>query len=192
MVGLFVVCLMMGLFLPYEGGLYLVETREDSKIPANEVIVSVDGIPVNSLTLTRNITLGEKIIVKGLRDEYVFEIREEYVGRELPLGVLVSSLGARQVDYFYPLRIGNLDPSAVYTIHKTLNWIQLVSLGVAVFNMLPIYMLDGSIMLASLLEKITKDQKKIKATVLTAAALCITLLLANIMFTYTTFGFFQL
>ena len=191
-VGIFVVFLMLGLFLPYEGGLYVVETREDAKIPVNEVIVSVDGVPVNSLTLARNITLGDKIIVKGMRGEYVFEIREEYVGREIPLGVLISSLGAKQVDYFYPMRAMVLDPSAAYTLHKTLNWIQLVSLGVAVFNMLPIYMLDGSIMLASLLEKITKDEKKIKAIVSLSAAACITLLLANIAFTYRTFGFFQL
>ncbi|HID05387.1 MAG TPA: hypothetical protein EYP20_06240 [Aigarchaeota archaeon] len=191
-VGVFVIFLMLGLFLPSEGGLYIVETSEDARIPANEVIVSIDGAPVNRFTLTRSITLGEKMVVKGLRSEYVFEIREQFVGREVPIGVLVSSLGAKQVDYFYPLRIGSLDPSAVYTLYKTLNWIQLVSLGVAVFNMLPIYMLDGSIMLASLLEKITKDQRKIRITLSTVAVLCVTLLLANIMFTYSTFGFFQL
>ena len=190
--GLFVIFLMMGLFTPFENGLYVIETREDSRIPANEVIVSIDNIPVNRLTLTKNITLGEQLVIKGLRDEYVFTIREEFVGREVPVGVLISSLGARQVDYFFPLRFGSLEPTVVYSMYRALNWIQLVSLGVAVFNMLPIYLLDGSIMLASLLERFTRDEKKIKATVTFAAALCISLLIANIAFTYRTFGFFQL
>jgi len=192
-VGLAVILLMLGLFSTSEGGLLVVETHEDARIPVNEVIVRVNDTPVNSYTVRAvNITLGDKIIVYGMRDTYVFEIREEYVGREIPLGVLISSLGARQVDYFFPLKIGELDPVIAYTMHKALNWIQLVSLGVAVFNMLPIYMLDGSIMLRSLLEKFTKDTRRINIVSSGVAALCTTLLISNIVFTYTTFGFFQI
>jgi membrane-associated protease RseP (regulator of RpoE activity) len=108
----------------------------------------------------------------------------------LPVGTLVRSLGVRQVDAYIPLRWGVGDPVAVYNLYKSLFWLQLVSLGVAVFNMLPIHMLDGSIMLRAFLEKL--GIKRVGPAVNLATAICLILLASNIFMTYSFFGFFQL
>ncbi len=191
-VGLIVILLTIGIYQPFESGLIIIQTDENSRLPENEVIVSVEGVPVNRYTLAQNITLGEKIVVKGIRDTYEFQIREEFIGRQVPIGIIISALGAEQVDYYYSLRFGQLDPNVTYILYRTLGWLQLVSLGVAIFNMLPIYMLDGNLMLRAFLEKYTKDPKKIHGVALTATILSLALLIANIAFTYQTFGFFQL
>ncbi|MDW7978372.1 MAG: site-2 protease family protein, partial [Candidatus Caldarchaeum sp.] len=76
--------------------------------------------------------------------------------------------------------------------YRTLYWLQLVSIGVAVFNMLPIYMLDGSIVLRAMLERYVKNPKRVVGLVNAAAILCVALLVSNIAMTYSFFGFFQL
>lgn len=81
---------------------------------------------------------------------------------------------------------------AEYNAYKVFWWIQLVALGVAIFNMLPIYFLDGSLFLSSLLEFWIRDERKLKMLNMGLTSICITLLVLNIMFTYKTFGFFQL
>lgn len=190
-VGFLVVLAMVGIFSPYEGGLIVVQTESDSRIPINEVIVEIDGIPVNSRTARAvNITLGETLRVSGLNDTYTFNIRPEAVGMSIPLGTLVRSLGITQVDVYTPLRWGVGDPTTVYTLYKSLYWLQLVSLGVAVFNMLPIHMLDGSIMLRAFLERLRVKRVGEASTLATVA--CLLLLASNIFMTYSFFGFFQL
>ena len=79
-----------------------------------------------------------------------------------------------------------------YNAYKMFWWIQLIALGVAIFNMLPIYFLDGSLFLTSLLEFWVKDERKLKIFNISLTSTCITLLPLNIIFTYKTFGFFQL
>ncbi len=192
-VGIIAVFLVLGLFASTEQGLLVSEVSEDSKIPVGEVIVSVEGVPVNSYTVRfKNITLGETITVTGLKGEYTYQVREEFIGSEFPLGTLIRSLGIERVDYYFPLRFMEADPNAVYTLYRTLSWLQLVSIGVAIFNMLPIHMLDGSIILRSFLERYTRDGRKINGAALAATAACLGLLASNIIFTYNTFGFFQL
>ena len=79
-----------------------------------------------------------------------------------------------------------------YNVYRMFWWIQLVALGVAIFNMLPIYFLDGSLFLSSLLEFWIRDERKLKMLNMGLTSICIILLMLNIMFTYKTFGFFQL
>jgi membrane-associated protease RseP (regulator of RpoE activity) len=105
---------------------------------------------------------------------------------------VVRGLGITQVDSFLPLRLQFLDPAASYALYRTLYWLQLVSIGVAVFNMLPIHILDGSIVLKALLERYIKNPRKIFGIANAAAVLCLALLISNIAFTYSFFGFFQI
>jgi len=191
--GLLAILLVFTLFSTNEGGLMVVQVSADSRLPVNEVIVEIDGIPVNSFTARNvNITLGKTITVKGLGGEYTFTPRPEFVGREFPIAALILGLGASQLDFYFPLRFGSADPLVEYNLYKTLNWIQIVSIGVAVFNMLPIQMLDGSLMLRSFLERYIKSAKRINAISLAATAACLLLLGMNIFMTYNVFGFFQL
>ncbi|GBC69915.1 hypothetical protein HRbin01_01621 [archaeon HR01] len=190
-IGVIVILAMLGLFSQSEGGLIVVQTEEGSSIPVNEVLVSIDGIPANSYTARNiNITLRENITVTGLSGTYTYRVRPEVVGESIPLGTLVRSLGVSRVDIYIPLRWGGGDPATVYNLYKSLSWLQLVSIGVAVFNMLPIHMLDGSIILRAFLEKV--GVKRVGPAVNLATAICLILLASNIFMTYSFFGFFQL
>ncbi|MEM4642912.1 MAG: site-2 protease family protein [Candidatus Caldarchaeum sp.] len=191
-VGMLALMLMFGAFMPQESGLIALQVDSNSRIKVNDIIVSVDDVPVNRGTLGTSITIKETIRIKTLTDEYVFDTNPDVRGREFTLGSVLRGLGVTQVDTFFPSRITWLDPLSAYNFYRTLYWLQLVSIGVAVFNMLPIYMLDGSLVLRAVLEKFVKDARHAKVIVNTAALLCIGLVVANISFTYATFGFFQI
>ena len=192
-VGLLTVLAIFGFFIPEEAGLIAVQTEPDSRIPVNEVLVAIDDVPVNSYSVRfEKITIAQTLTVKTLTTEYVFQTNPELWGRELVLGSVVRGLGITQVDSFLPLRLPFLDPPASYAFYRTLYWLQLVSIGVAVFNMLPIHILDGSIVLKAVLERYIKNPRQIFGIANAAAVLCLLLLISNIAFTYSFFGFFQL
>ncbi|MEM1977342.1 MAG: site-2 protease family protein [Candidatus Caldarchaeum sp.] len=192
-VGVIALLMMFGLFIPQEAGLIALQVEENARIKVNDVIVSIDDVPVNSYTIrTESIIIAEKIRVKTLTDEYVFDTNPEVRGREIPLGSVIRGLGVVQIDTYLMSRIPGVDIIGSYNLYRTLFWLQLVSIGVAVFNMLPIYALDGHLMLRAVLEKFVKNQKTMTGIANAAALLCIGLVVANIAFTYTTFGFFQI
>ena len=192
-VGLLTVLAIFGFFIPEEAGLIAVQTEPDSRIPVNEVLVAIDDVPVNSYSVRfEKITIAQTLTVKTLTTEYVFQTNPELWGRELVLGSVVRGLGITQVDSFLPLRLPFLDPPASYAFYRTLYWLQLVSIGVAVFNMLPIHILDGSIVLKAVLERYIKNPRQIFGIANAAAVLCLLLLISNIAFTYSFFGFFQI
>jgi membrane-associated protease RseP (regulator of RpoE activity) len=191
-VGFLTVLAIFGLFVPVEAGLIVVQTEPGSKIAVNEVLVEIDGVPVNSYTVrSEKVTIGQTLRVRTLSGEYVFQTNPEVWGRELILWDVVRGLGI-EVDYFFPLRLQFLDPAASYALYRTLHWLQLVSFGVAVFNMLPIHILDGSIVLKALLERYIKNPRKIFGIANAVAVLCLALLISNIAFSYSFFGFFQI
>ncbi|MEM2095296.1 MAG: site-2 protease family protein [Candidatus Caldarchaeum sp.] len=192
-VGLLAVLALFLFFVPQEAGLIAVQVEEGSRINVNEVLVSIDDVPVNSYTARASIiTITDVLKVRTLESEYVFETNPEVRGRELPLGSVIRGLGVSQVDTYLQPRLQGIPPTSAYMLYRTLFWLQLVSIGVAVFNMLPIYMLDGSIVLKAMLEKYVKDPKRVFALANSAAVLCITLLISNIAMTYSFFGFFQI
>ncbi|BAJ51040.1 metalloprotease [Candidatus Caldarchaeum subterraneum] len=191
-VGLLALMLMFGAFVPQELGLIALQVEPNSRIKVNDIIVSVDDVPVNRGTLGTSIIIKETIRIKTLTNEYVFDTNPDVRGREFTLGSVLRGLGVTQVDTFFPSRITWLDPFSAYNFYRALYWLQLVSIGVAVFNMLPIYMLDGSLVLRAVLEKFVKEGRHAKVIINTVALLCIGLVVANISFTYATFGFFQI
>lgn len=192
-VGVIALLMIFGFFIPQETGLIALQVEENSRIKANDVIVSIDDVPVNSFTVrAESIIIADKIRVKTLTGEYVFDTNPEVRGREIPLGSVIRGLGVVQVDTYLSSRIPGLDIVGTYNFYRTLFWLQLVSIGVAVFNMLPIYALDGHLMLRAVLEKFVKNQRTMSGVANAAALASIGLVLANIAFTYTTFGFFQI
>ncbi|MCD6536089.1 MAG: site-2 protease family protein, partial [Thaumarchaeota archaeon] len=77
-------------------------------------------------------------------------------------------------------------------IYRTFSWTQLIAINVAIFNMMPIYFLDGSLLLSALLESKIKSEKTIKLLNISLTTICLLLLAANIGFTFKTFGFLQI
>ena len=189
-VGLLVVFLMMGLFLPMESGVMVLEVEENStKICVGDVIVEVNGVAVNQETLFQNITAKDMIVVETVRGAISYKLKKPI---NMPMAWILRGIGVKRIDYYRPMRIHLGDPMVEYNVYKVFWWIQLVALGVAIFNMLPVYFLDGSLFLSSLLEFWIKDERKLKFFNVGLTSICVMLLALNIIFTYKTFGFFQL
>ncbi len=64
----------------------------------------------------------------------------------------------------------------------------IISLSIAFFNMLPIYPLDRGVIIASLLEKFIKDDRKLRAMVLSIGFICTMLIYANLGSSYRALG----
>jgi len=189
-VGLLVVFLIMGLFLPMESGVIVLEVEGNAaRIRVGDVIVGVNGVAVSQETLFQNITAKDMLVVETLRGDISYRLKKPI---NMPMAWILRGIGVKRIDYYRPMRIPLGDPMAEYNTFKIFWWIQLVALGVAIFNMLPIYFLDGSLFLSSLLESWIRDERKLKAFNIGLTSICVTLLALNIAFTYKTFGFFQL
>ena len=189
-VGLLVVFLIMGLFLPMESGVIVLEVEGNAaRIRVGDVIVGVNGVAVSQETLFQNITAKDMLVVETLRGDISYRLKKPI---NMPMAWILRGIGVKRIDYYRPMRIPLGDPMAEYNTFKIFWWIQLVALGVAIFNMLPIYFLDGSLFLNSLLESWIRDERKLKAFNIGLTSICVTLLALNIAFTYKTFGFFQL
>ena len=189
-VGLLVVFLIIGLFLPMESGVIVLEVEGNAaRIRVGDVIVGVNGVAVSQETLFQNITAKDMLVVETLRGDISYRLKKPI---NMPMAWILRGIGVKRIDYYRPMRIPLGDPMAEYNTFKIFWWIQLVALGVAIFNMLPIYFLDGSLFLSSLLESWIRDERKLKAFNIGLTSICVTLLALNIAFTYKTFGFFQL
>ncbi len=188
-VGVLVVLLMIGLFAPLESGVIVLEREEGEGPGVGEVILSVNDTPVNRFTLSQNITAQDELIVRTSGKTYTLKLSKPV---NVPLAWIIRSMGVTRIDYYYPMKMGGLSPQQTYTVYRTLWWTQLIAVGVAIFNMLPIHLLDGHLLITSLLEARIRDQRKLKALASTISAACIALLASNIIYTYRTFGFFQI
>ena len=189
-VGLLAVFLIMGLFLPMESGVMVLEVEGDAAgIHVGDVIVGVNGVAVNRETLFQNITAEDMVVVKTMRGDISYRLKKPV---NMPMAWILRGVGVKRIDYYRPMRIRLGAPMDEYNMYRMFWWIQLVALGVAIFNMLPIYFLDGSLFLSSLLESWIRDERKLKVFNIGLTSICITLLALNIAFTYKTFGFFQL
>ena len=188
-VGLLVVFLMMGLFSPVEGGVIVVESSNDSLLKPNDVIYKVNGVPVNRVTLFQNISASEVLTIETSRGSLTYRLGKPI---NMSLAQVLSSLGVRRISYYFPMRIPLGNPLAEYEVYRVLSWIQLLAINVAIFNMLPIYFLDGSLFLNAVLERVVRSEKVLKWINAASSAACIALIALNIGFTFKTFGFLQI
>ena len=188
-VGLLVVFLMMGLFSPVEGGVIVVESSNDSLLKPNDVIYGVNGVPVNRVTLFQNISASEDLTIETSRGSLTYRLGKPI---NMRLGQVLGSLGVRRISYYFPMRIPLGNPLAEYEVYRVLSWIQLLAINVAIFNMLPIYFLDGSLFLNAVLERVVRSEKALKWINAASSAACIALIALNIGFTFKTFGFLQI
>ncbi|MEN2975244.1 MAG: site-2 protease family protein [Candidatus Caldarchaeales archaeon] len=190
LVGVITLFLILGLFLPTVSGVMVLETSGEVYGPGpNEVIYSINGVPVNPDTLFQNITLVDYFIVETNKKNYTYQVKE---ATSIPLGWILRSIGVIRIDYYRPTIFGLGEPELEYSFYRALWWLQLIAFGVAIFNMLPVKILDGHLLYMSLIQSRVKDEKRLKIMDNTITIACLTLLVLNIFFTYKTFGFFQL
>ncbi|MCX8187770.1 MAG: site-2 protease family protein [Nitrososphaeria archaeon] len=188
-VGLLVVLLMFGIFSTAEAGVVVIEVDEGSGIKVNDVVYSVNGVPVNRNTLFENISATDLLTIQTSRGNFTYRLGESI---NVPLAWILGEIGIRRVDYYFPMKLDIGSLVAEYTLYRILSWTQLIAINVAIFNMMPIYFLDGSLLLSALLEPRIRCEKAMKLLNTSLTAICLLLLAANIGFTFKTFGFLQI
>ncbi|MEM2273337.1 MAG: site-2 protease family protein [Candidatus Bathyarchaeia archaeon] len=177
--GLIVLLLLSGLFIQSPSGLIILETLEGGPLQRAgigpwDIIYTLNNQKIRTLQdladFMSNIRPGEKIIVGTGRGDFIITAAPSPDGSQRAIIGLVSSLP------YYPsmLRFGYLLDAQIYL---TLNWLFIMLISVAIFNMLPIPQLDGDKLLQCLLEKTPKAGAVLKRTF---NALSIFLLIANI------------
>lgn len=148
-----------------------------------DVIVSIGGYEVRGINDLEK-ALG--LIEPGSSIEVVILRDREFVKFYLttaphPSNSSRSYLGIRILPFdYYPPTIPWLSGESYLHWISVLDWLKIVSLSVAIINMLPIPLLDGSGFLRSLLENFLKDKRMSNVIVNLLGALSLFLLLANI------------
>lgn len=188
-VGLITLLLIFGAFSQLEAGMIVAGVEEGAKLSVNDVIYSVNGVPVNRTTLYWNITASDAIVIEGSRGRLVYGLREPI---NMPVAHVLRSLGVTHVSFYYPMRVGLGDPMLEHSLYRFLFWIQLLGINVAIFNMLPVYFLDGSLLMTSLLEKFIRSEKALKGVNMALTIFSLGLIALNIGFTFKTFGLVQI
>ncbi|MEM2651527.1 MAG: site-2 protease family protein [Candidatus Caldarchaeum sp.] len=184
-VGLVAVACLLSFFTMVETGLYVTEVDDDSVVRVGEVVKSLNGVPVNSATIARTVTLTAEINLVTDGGERSYKVGPQHIGREMSLASVLRSLGVVDAEPFVEPRFG-APPGLSHAVFKLFFWLQLVSLGVAVFNMLPIKMLDGELMLRALLEHV--GFRHVNPAIYYLSGLSIALLVANVGMSYGRFG----
>lgn len=146
----------------------------------NETIIST-AYDLQEFMIQNNVTPGDVVTLKTNRGD--IEITTENGSRGQPIVGL-----AYYADY-YPSRI----PLEYYTsihLNLTLFWLHLISVSVAVFNMLPLYPFDGERFLYYSLKKIVRKRHR-EARVL-FNVICFGLIAINIALSFIIFGFIRI
>ena len=187
-VGIAVLLLMIGLFLP-EAGVVVLEANGESGIKVNDIIYSVNNVTVNRATLFQNISASNTLQVQTSRGTFTYSLKKAI---NMPLAWILRELGVKRIDYYFPAKISLGSPIAEYILYRILSWTQFLAINVAIFNMMPIYFLDGALLVNALLEPKVKSERKLKILNAALTSICLFLIVSNIAFTFKTFGFLQI
>ncbi|RLF07886.1 MAG: hypothetical protein DRJ60_01635 [Thermoprotei archaeon] len=148
-----------------------------------DVIISINGhrvYNVNDLDkVLSRIPPGTRINIEVLRgDDY---ITVSLITASNPSNKSKSFMGV-DISNYYPSTIPWLKGQAYWHWVSSLYWLRLVSFSVAIINMLPIPLLDGSGFIKSLLEGLLKNRKRANDLIVNLlGSISLFLLLANIM-----------
>ncbi len=140
-----------------------------SYISVGDVIIGINNVTIKDYaTLLRNrLVPGEPVIIRYL-DRDTGTIHEiELVPGPDPYNSSRGILGFIPSTYFPP-KFPFLDPMWPITFYEILFWIFFLGVNVAIFNMMPIIMLDGYGHLDALLEYLGLPEKMRKAIIIIA------------------------
>jgi len=156
--GLIILLLLSGLFIQSPSGLIILETLEGGPLEKAgigpwDIIYSLNDQRIHTLQdladFMSNIRPGERIVVRTGRGDFTVIAMPSPGGGQRAIIGLVSSLP------YYPSKLG-LGYIFDTHLYLTLNWLFIVLVSVAIFNMLPIPYLDGDRLLQCSLEKFPK------------------------------------
>lgn len=188
--GLLSIFLLFALFAPLSGVL-VTSVQPDG--PAGkagmhdwDVIYSINGNQTPDYPSMRSILYGIKSGDTVILDTSRGELRVTTIPN--PENSSVAFIGIRSlVTYSYhPLRLGEFSTQFTYNLSLVLEWIQLTMVNLAIFNMLPLYPLDGDGFVFSILKaKLKRGASQVRTLV---NVLSLSLLALNIALSFIRYG----
>jgi len=152
-----------------------------SDIKVGDVIIEINGITIKNVGDLRKVHLipGSIATVKYLDAETGIIHMKEIIAGEDPNNPNRGILGYIPENY-YPPKIPVLSPRLPNLIYEVIFWIFFLSLNISMFNMLPIYPLDGYGFLQAVLDRFNVKTSTSKYIMYIATAISILLITMNL------------
>jgi membrane-associated protease RseP (regulator of RpoE activity) len=187
-VGLLAILITFTLFIPASGVLIMNVQAEGPAFNAGmrpwDVIFKVNGSSTSNLGdfifFMSKVGPGTLLVIEtsnGIRN-VVTKSSVENASRGI--------IGVRDLTDYYAMRIGEIHTQLSYQIYTIFNWISIIMVNLAIFNMIPLFPLDGENFIYSILK--VKMTKRIKETRLIINAIFLTLIVLNFLFSFVTHG----
>ena len=186
-VGLLILLLIMGLYAPASGVLITGLTEDgpayNSGVRQWDVVSAINGTEISGLsgldTFMSDVKPHNTLVLETSSGTKIIEADVS------PVNSSKGIMGVRCVDY-YPPKLGLLAPSTSYHLYLTLDWSFFLIINLSIFNMLPLYPLDGDAYVFSLLKTYMKRGAKAARVIL--SVLCLALLALNVGLTFMRYG----
>ncbi len=191
-VGLLVLLLLIGLYMPPSG--VVVEGVREGGPAFRGGIQSWDVIRGVNNTVIRDLAGLSSVVSKARPgDLFIFNTSNgvrSVIAEANPANMSRISLGLTELTDYYPVRGGWLGPSVSQYLYLTLNWLSLIGLSLGIFNMMPLYPLDGDAFLWALLSTWMKKGAKVVRIALSGVSLM--LMVTNVGLSLIRYGFVPL
>ncbi|MEM3040820.1 MAG: site-2 protease family protein, partial [Nitrososphaerota archaeon] len=188
LVGLTILLLAFAIFSPTTGVLVLEVVpggpAESAGIRNWDVIYAIQGIPTASPSelraILRQIPVGMVVSVETQRGIFHVATIPNPQNSSLPF------LGVQNTLRYSPLRIGEFSTQFTHHLALTLEWVVNVMVNIGIFNMLPLYPLDGEAFIYNILKG--KLRRGLKQTRIAISILSLCLLGCNVALTFMRYG----
>lgn len=183
--------LLTGLYAP-ASGILIYETVESGPIAEAglqrwDAIFALNGTTISTIRdlrdFMKNVTPGEILILVTNKGNVSIMTGVD------PDGQAILGLAAGGYSEYYPTRI-SLEHYTTVHLNLILSWMQLISVSVAVFNMLPLYPFDGEKFLYYSLKKIA--QKRHREVRIVFNAICFGLIAINMAMSFVRYGLIRI
>ena len=186
--GLIVTLIATSIFIPNSGILIMNVDEEGAAYSAGirpwDVLVMINNTQINNLAdltqVMKDVQPGDFLIVDTTAETYLLTTIPS------PTNTSRGIMGISNLVDYFALRIGEVSPEFTYHFNLTLYWISLLMINLAVFNMLPLFPLDGEAYLSSIIQEKTQKYHKPLRYFINGASL--SLLASNIALTLVTYG----
>ena len=156
---------------------------KDSGLTKGQIIKEIDGVKLNNIkTLSEFLdkkSPGDMVMVKANESFYSVKLAPSFQNEsKAMLGISFSSYKTELKDKFKPF-------SGIYKIYLWIGlllfWVFNISLGVGLFNLLPLGPVDGGRMFHALVLKFTKNEKKALKILSYVSMIVLVMILINLM-----------
>lgn len=190
--GVLSLILIIALFLPPSG--VLIGNVTDGSQAYNAGIKAWDVIKAINGTLISNV-YDLSLFMAGTKPGNHLRIETSSRVWNIVAGVSPSNssrgfIGVEDLSNYYPLRLGEWSPVVSYNIYMLFNWFTFLMINLAIFNMLPLFPLDGEAYVYSILrEKIKKGLTLVRIFV---NSFSFGLIGLNMILTFLRYGLIQI